>query len=216
MLSLAQTGLTVGPASVSIEGYTLSSPSPLDRSRSLGVIYSGSVILDYIRDEIGRDRFTLKKSKNTANIKFKTPRSDRIRPEYYITTPDGRVLESRFSPASTDADGFLKRDAQVSLSFPIKDPGTYKFEVVLENGYAYINMPIYQGVVWPVIQRFSQSDIDIRDTPSIKTEMIQSVNTLRIKQKKETLSENKNLMTLAQAKAEDMAKYKYVGHWTNA
>jgi Cysteine-rich secretory protein family/Lytic transglycolase len=216
VLSLAQTGLTPDSAKVSIEGYTLSSPSPLDRSRSLGTIYSGSVILDYIRDEIGRDRFTLKKAKNAVSIKFKTPHSDRIRQEYYLTTPDGRVIESRFAPAYIDADGFLKRDTQISLSLPIRDPGIYKFEVVLENGYAYINTPLYQGTVWPIIQRFTQTDMDIRDTPVIKPEMIQSVNALRIKQKKEIIRENKNLTALAQAKAEDMAKYEYVGHWTNA
>jgi uncharacterized protein YkwD len=42
------------------------------------------------------------------------------------------------------------------------------------------------------------------------------VNALRIRQKKEILRENTALTALAQAKAEDMAKYQYIGHWTNA
>jgi Cysteine-rich secretory protein family len=217
VFSLSQTGLTVGPVKGSIVWYALSSPSPLDRSTTLGAIWSGSVILDYVRDEIGRDRVTIKKVKNTTNLKFKTSRTDRTRSTYYITTPDGRVVESRFPTSSIEKDWFLKKDILVSVSIPMADTGTYKFEAVLENGYAYINIPLYQWVVWPIIQKFSSEDLDIRwDIPLIKKDAIQSVNVLRIRQKKEILRENTALTALAQAKAEDMAKYQYIGHWTNA
>lgn len=41
-------------------------------------------------------------------------------------------------------DGYLKTGVWITGNFPLKDVGTYKFELVQGDGFAYVNIPVYQ------------------------------------------------------------------------
>lgn len=54
-----------------MSGYTISTPSSLDRNQSVPELFSGSVMLDIIRDPIGREKVSIKTTKQIANFRFR-------------------------------------------------------------------------------------------------------------------------------------------------
>lgn len=92
-----------------MNGYSLSTPSSLDRKSRINNFFSGSVFLDRIHDSIGSERLRLSIKNNIANIRFTTPNDFFIRPNYYLILPDGDVKEYKFDSLLVGQNNFLKQ-----------------------------------------------------------------------------------------------------------
>lgn len=139
-----------------------------------------------------------------------------MKSEYFLTTPNGDVIEYHFPANYIDSDGFLRTDILIRQSFLIPNTGVYKIETVRDNGIAYFNLPISKNSFWSIIEVVSD---DLRktlrtDKKIIATDTVANINRLRASLGRGILVQDKNLTELAQKKAEDMAKYNYMGHIT--
>lgn len=209
--------LIIGNAKAKISGYTLSSPSSLDRSRVMTDIYSGNVTLDRTRETIGAENVSIRKQRNLTLFRFRIKdASTKIRENYYITSPNGSIQEYHFPKKYIAQDGFLLPGVLIQASFMTDIVGTYKLETVRQNGYAYYNIPIIHGNVWNIIKPLTETEIStIRsDVTLVTNTTIDRINTLRKSLWKSPLVESSILQKLATAKANNMAQYDYVGHWT--
>lgn len=100
---------------------------------------------------------------------------------YYITFPDGSIEEYHFPKKYIGEDGFLVSDVWIQANFATNTLGTYKLETVLQNGYAYFNLPITHGSVWNIISPLTQKEIStIRsDATLVSSKTIDRINSLR-------------------------------------
>jgi hypothetical protein len=206
--SLLFSGIKLKPgiASAEMSGYTLSTSSPLDRSARIPSFFSGSVILDYKREPVGQENMNLRIQKNIANIRFTVPKDTKLRSKYYFTLPDGSVKEQLFPSEYVGSDSTLISGSliQIQVSLPFK--WTYVFEVVRQDGIAFINTPI--------LPSFSDSEIrTIRKNKDIVILSTQErINTLRESLKIPKVSLDPILTKLAQAKVDDMIARSYQAH----
>ena len=67
-----------------------------------------------------------------------------MRSTYYITLPNGDVRTYDIAKTYVTGSGLLKTGIWITGTFPIRDTGSYKFELVQEDGFAYVNTPLYQ------------------------------------------------------------------------
>ncbi len=209
--------LAIGSAKVKISGYTLSTPSSLDRSQLLTDIYSGNVTLDRTREAIWAENVTIRSQRNLTLFRFRIKdTSTKIRENYYITYPNGSIEEYHFPKKYIAKDGFLLPGVWIQASFTTNIVGTYKLETVRQNGYAYYNIPIIHGNVWNIIKPLTEWEIaTIRsDVTLVTSTTIDRINTLRKSLWKSVIQESPTLQKLATAKARNMADNDYIGHWT--
>ena len=92
---------------MTIDGYSLSTPSSLDRTRQYANLWSGSVLVDRARDLGGKDKVNIRTKKGSFTFQFRVGLGDRIRGEYYVTFPNGDVHEYKFHKKWIGEDGFL-------------------------------------------------------------------------------------------------------------
>jgi uncharacterized protein YkwD len=213
-LILKDIPLSPGKVSVSIRGYRTSTASSLDRSADLGVIYSGSVILDRSHEIIGREKVIVQVQWSNANFRFNTPRDIRIRPQYYITSPSGDVTEYVFARSLQSSDGYLKPGITLKGSLPLLEEWIYLLEIVREDGVAHANTTLARWAVWPVLTAIPEVQVrSIRtDTTLIRRENLSRLNTLRTRLGRTRLIVDPTLTTLAQAKVDDMIARDYQWH----
>lgn len=62
----------------------------------MNTLFSGTVILDRTHEIVGVDKVVIRVKNNNANFRFISPKDYKIRPEYYITLPNGDVKSYRF------------------------------------------------------------------------------------------------------------------------
>jgi uncharacterized protein YkwD len=218
ILSLANLPLQYGPARLSLQGYRLTSPSSLDRLTSTGFTWTGSVFIDRTREMIGRDVVSLRVLRSLGTMQFRIPQGKQVKSTYYLTTPSGDVIDSKFAPQYIGTDGYLRTGVTIRQSFSIADAWVYKIEAVSANWYAYFNLPISRSPFYGVIDIVSESERDVlrSDLPTVTASVLMSINSLRKWLGRPAISIDPTLASLAQAKALDMATYDYVGHTTHA
>lgn len=85
-------------------GYALSTPSSLDRSREFFQSYSGRVTLDRLRESIGREKLSIKATRQNATLRFRLKSTDKIRSAYYVTLPNGDVRQYEFAKNYIDTN----------------------------------------------------------------------------------------------------------------
>jgi len=139
-----------------------------------------------------------------------------VKPEYYVTTPSGDILEYTFPKNYIGTDGYLKTGILIKQSFPIPEAGVYKIETVQYNGLAYFNLPISRIPFWSIKAPITEDQKKtLRNNKNqIARDTIVSINALRTSLGRNILESDTTLTELAQKKAEDMAAYDYIGHTT--
>ncbi|MBP6981407.1 hypothetical protein KBB25_01380 [Candidatus Gracilibacteria bacterium] len=198
-----------GTANVQIHGYTLSTPSSLDRSLKIPSFFSGSVFLDYISESIGSEKITLLNTGKNTLIRGKIPSNVKIRDSYFLTLPSGEVHEFPFPSGLIGEDGFLKPNIKITLPLNLSSIGTYRLEFVQSDGLAYINIPITRGMVWNILS--PNLPIKKRNLSSA-TFFSSQINIIRASLGKNLLLLDDELSSLAQGKVNDMLDKGYVGH----
>jgi len=210
-------GLKTGNAQVTMSGYSLATPSSLDRNPANITIWSGSIILDRTHEVSGKEKVSLRNLKNAIVFKFRTKQNDKIRSSYYLTLPNWDVQEYTFPKKFIDEQtGLLRTGITINGSIPTLTQGAYKFEVVQNDGFAYFNIPVFQGQVWSIIPLFSYNTITTikNDGVVVRKDVLNAINKIRSSLGRDALPIDPILEKLAQAKAENMAQYDYVWHWT--
>lgn len=206
----------LGQGSFVFTGYTLSTPSSLDRSPIPVYGSSESVFLDRIHEYIWKEKVVIQKWKKSINFRFRLSQDAKIREVFFVTLPNGDVREYSFPKKYVETDWYLKRWILIQASFPAQETWTYKLEAVDSTGFAYFNLPITQGKVWNVVRVVSEEEnARIRkDGTLVQKSVLNSINTLRASLGRDLLIIDPLLSDIARIKAEDMAKYDYVGHYT--
>lgn len=215
-LSFSWFTFTPGRAQVVIDGYMLSTPSSLDRSSRISSMFSGAVILDRTHESIWRDKLTLRATKSTATFRLKLKSDDKVRATYYVTLPNGDVRTYDLPKTYVTGSWLLKTGVWITGNFPIRDSGSYKFELVQEDGFAYVNIPLYQWKIWPIIEKLT--DIEkksvTKNPTTVRKETYDAINTLRVSLWRTSLTRDDKLDLLAQKKADYMAKNDDLSHVT--
>lgn len=141
-----------------------------------------------------------------------------MKENYFLTTPSGDVLEYHFPKNYIGTDGYLRTDILIKQSFPIPDSGVYKIETVQNDGLAYFNLPISKVPFWSIKNPLTEEQKSIlrTDKKRIDIDTITSINKIRVSLGRSVLIQDKTLTEFAQKKAEDMAKYNYLGHTTKS
>lgn len=211
---LENTSLSLWKAYIHIGWYELSTPSSLDRSRSVTTLYSGSVILDRTHEIISPEGVKISFLRNIANIRFTTPSDYRIRSKYYLTEPNGDVKEYVYDAKYIDPDGYLKKSTVIQIRTPLSVEWSYMLEVVKQDGIAYINTPLYRWRVWSIIKPLTDASIRTisKNIASVRQSNLERLNFLRTKLGREKLTLDPILTTLAQAKVDDMIVRWYEWH----
>jgi hypothetical protein len=208
-------GFQPGWAEISINWFSTSTPSSLDRSLDYGRLWTWSVILDRTRDIVGKNKVNIRVKKGSFVFQFRVGLWDRIRNVYYVTFPNGDVREYKFQKEWVDDENILIPGSNILGSFMAREPGVYKIETVLENGYAYFNLPVYQWVVWSVLSSFSEKEKVLVEKDFMVNEyVLNRINMLRGNLQRNSLELSADLSKIAQLKAENMANNNYVWHWT--
>lgn len=180
-LSFDGISFTPGKAQVNLDGYILSTPSSLDRSQYIPKLYSGSVILDRIHENIGREKVSLRTNKQITTFRFRLKSGEKLRSTYYVTLPNGDVREYDIAKQFIETNGLLKTDIWITGNFPTKDIGAYKLEFVQSDGFAYVNIPLYQGIVWSVLPTFTESEKSTlrNQLSTVEASTLSSINKIR-------------------------------------
>ncbi|GAB0174887.1 MAG: hypothetical protein HHAS10_07660 [Candidatus Altimarinota bacterium] len=213
-LLLSNLPLSVGKAQVSINGFGLSSSSPLDRGISYPSLFSGSILLERSHDTIGGDLVSIQNRNTFAKFRFKSPTDYKLRSKYYILSPNGDVKEMAFPKSYIGDDGFLRSGFLVSSVFRLDGEGTYLLEIVREDGIAFANISVTKGNAWPVVEMLSDKQISqIRDDRAqVIVSTVNRINDLRKNLGRNSVSLDDTLTKLAQAKVDDMIRRGYEGH----
>jgi uncharacterized protein YkwD len=202
---------------VLIEWYKLSTPSSLDRSQNYWVIWSWSVLIDRKRDIIGKNNVIIFNKRASKNFSFKVPLGEKITKDYYITYPNGDIRKFTFGSEWLDENGlFLKQWTVVKWSFSTRETGVYRFETVLESGFAFFNIPLSQWMAWSIYDPYSQRERTLlrAKLATVRESGLKRINTLRTALSRDPIVLDDTLNTLAQAKANYMAENDYVQHKT--
>ncbi len=110
-----------GKAEVNFDGYILSTPSSLDRSKYIPSLWSGSVILDRTHENIGREKISIRTTRQAAIFRFRLKPGVRIRSSYYVALPNGDVREYDFPKIYIDTNNLLKTGIWIKGSFGMRD-----------------------------------------------------------------------------------------------
>ncbi len=199
---LSFSGITFVPgrAQLSIDGYALSTPSSLDRSSHIARIFSGSVMLDRVRESTELSSVNIRKVWKTAHFRFRINRWFLVQPDYYVALPNWDVREYSIHKKFIDSNGYIKVNTVVTGSFPIPDTWTYRFEVNQSSWIAYINVPFYTEFTLPIIeQKFT-----LPEWRTYEMTILDAMNTIRRSLWRKTLLIDSDLSKVATLKAKDM------------
>jgi Lytic transglycolase/Cysteine-rich secretory protein family len=213
-IDLSRTLLNTGSATAILQWYTLSSPSSLDRSQSLGILWTGSILLDYRRESFGREKLILRQTPQNMNFRFRVSSGDLVESKFYVTQPNGDVLEYSFPKNVQTEQWLLNSWIWISGSFSAKQNGSYKLEINKTDGIAYINIPITQGNAWNVVEKFRNNEEKIlRSSIQVVEKYILSrVNGIRSSLGRSSLGIDPTLSKIALLKAQDMYDRNYFWH----
>jgi uncharacterized protein YkwD len=211
---LRNTWLEAGPAQAFLQGYTLSTSSPLDRRTQVRSFFSGSVILDRKHESIRADAVKVMMQNNIANIRFNTPHNILLRPRYYLTLPSWKVDEYTFAPEHIGKDKYLKNNITINLKIPLMESGNSILEFVWQDGTAYLNIPLSRGNVWSIIDPLSEDQIKTiqKNKNIVQSAILEAINRIRKKVKISPVTMDHTLSILAQAKVDDMIARNYQSH----
>lgn len=215
LIPLAQ-WMKIWKAQWSIEARSLSTPSSLDQSAQYGEVWSGSIILDRTRDITWKSKVNIRTKKWSFVFQFRVWLGDRIRSTYYVTLPSGEVREYKFAKKWLSEEWYLLEWANITATFGAHESWTYRLETVLENGYAYFNIPVYQGEVWSIVPLFTIKErITLEENvPLVQEYTLNKINSLRESLGRKSLTLDTDLTRIAMEKANNMANNNYIGHWT--
>lgn len=216
ILMFSNVPFQIGNARITISGNWLSSDSSLDQRLASAFSWSGNVVIDRTHERIWERLVSLRTRKSIGTMQFRIKTGIQVKSKYYLTTPNGNVIEYVFPSNLLDSSGFLKTNQTIVQNFPISESGIYKIETVQSNGIAYFNLPISKNIFWSIIEPITQSQkITLRnDKNIIDKSILKKINVIRAGLRLNALVQNNNLTDLAQKKALDMATYNYVGHVT--
>jgi Cysteine-rich secretory protein family len=208
--------LSRGLVNYSFSGYSLSTPSSLDRSPGLRYVSRGTALLDRTHETIGVDRVRLTPQSRKTLFRFQVPIGKRVQSEYYVTLPNGDVRISTFPSQYIDPSGYLRTGVPIQAEFPMETDGTYMLETLEHDGFAYFNLPATRGNVWNIVTPVADADIrNIRKSETtVRSDTYKAINTLRISLGRSLIERDPILDTVAQKKADNMATNTYVGHTT--
>lgn len=200
VLSLSWINLSSGQASYVFTGYTLSTPSSLDISPL--PIYSSSwvVYIDRVRRSTGDGVATMRKVWKTVQFSFRVREWYVTKPNYYVTLPNGDVREYSINKKFINSNWYLKTNVLISWAFPITDKWTYRFEVNKSSWIAYINVPFYTDLTFPVIEE----SLVLTNWESYESRILASLNKMRKTLGRSDLSIDPELSRIAELKARDM------------
>jgi rare lipoprotein A len=207
---------TPGLANLSLSWTIISTPSSLDQS-PISIIWSGSVLLDRVRDtqREWRSKLNLRLLKNAAIFRFLLRQNQKVQSYYYITLPNGDVLKEYFPKKYIDpVTGFLLTNTPISANFTI-NKWIYKLETVTNEWFAYFNISIPVNVnTLSVIEPFSDEEITklSANNSVVQRDVLLRINKLRTSLWRALLATDDNLMKIAQIKADYMAENDYVWH----
>lgn len=104
----------------------------------------------------------------------------------------------------------------ISGSFPFKDAGTYKLEFVDSTGFAYVNIPLFQGAVWSILPVLSEQEKTIirKQQSTVERDTIAAINQIRASLGRNLVISDQDLKKIAQARANYMAENDYIQHKT--
>lgn len=202
--SLSGALLSKGYAQYFLTGYTLSTPSSLDTSPSPTYIASGVVSIDRTRESVEYGKVMIRKYPKDIRFSFRLNTWYKVKAEYYVTLPNGDTREYVISRQYIDMDGFVKPNMLIRWSFPTPDIWVYRFELVQDNGIAYVNKPIHTQ---PTLSILSPALI-LSSGSTYEKQMLDSINSIRLSLGRNPLVSDRELSVLAYKKAEDMYKNK--------
>lgn len=115
-----------------------------------------------------------------------------------------------------DEKGYVKTGIWIIGNFPFRDSGTYKLEFVDATGFAYVNIPLFQGKVWPVLPVLSEQEkITLRKQQStVERDTLAAINELRASLGRNLLVPDQDMEKIAQIRANYMAENDYIQHKT--
>lgn len=210
--------LKLGSAKVSISWVSLSSPSSLDQIRNIWFTWTGTVYIDRIHDVIGKNLVSLNVLRSIATMQFRIKKWEKVKSEYFLTYPNGDVIEYSFQKKYIGTDWYLLPDILIRQSFPLANAWVYKIETVRNNGYAYFNIPISKSLFWSIINPITEEQkMTLRNNKkAIDTDTLNRINSLRLSLGKSILVQDSKLTDLAQQKSQDMADDNYLWHVTRS
>lgn len=101
--------LQYGNTRVTLQGYSLLNKTPF--------VWSGSVYIDRTRDLGGKNLVSLSTLRSIGKMQFRVKKWQKVKPEYYVTTPSGDILEYTFPKNYIGTDGYLKTGILIKQSF---------------------------------------------------------------------------------------------------
>ena len=203
--------LPVWPAIARIKWYTLSTPSPLDKSSRILNAFSGNVILERTREVIWAENLYLNIRKNKATFSFIAPSDIMLRADYYITDQNGEVTRKLFPSQLVDNKMIIPWSA-IRQDFELKKSWVFKLEILKANGEAFINIPIvYWNNIWPITSPYSDDQLKKinYNLETVKNDNLRRLNQLRATYNLAPLKLDNELTKIAQAKVDDFIIRKY-------
>lgn len=140
-----------------------------------------------------------------------------------IILPTGLVGETALFSENFGTNTLGKKIIEANKSFQFKytpaTKGTYILEINKDNGFAVINMPIYEKGTMPLIpdiwdtnQHLLVDNSDNFNLENSRNELLEKLNKSRQEFGAKTVVIDNNLNQLAQDRAEDMAQNNYLEH----
>ena len=207
--------LESGTATVSISATPLTTPFSLDRNGAWSTVYERSILLVPSYPSLlppWARVFTLWRN---GNIRFRSPWSQQLQGQYFVTLPDGSVRSYAIPSQFLDRDGNVLSGTLLSLRFPLEMEGVYLVEVPDISGKAWMNVPLIYGKgVWPILPSplESASKRILSAWETVRKNQYARINDFRREQELPLLTVDPVLERIAQEKAEDMLLHGYVGH----
>lgn len=102
----------------------------------------------------------------------------------------------------------------VSASFPFREDGPYRLEIVKDDGIAYVNTTYTRGNVWSIIPILSSEMISQvrKDQNLVINSLLKKINILRASSREDLVILDDTLSRLAQEKVQDMIDRSYQAH----
>ncbi|MFH0820227.1 MAG: septal ring lytic transglycosylase RlpA family protein [Candidatus Peregrinibacteria bacterium] len=154
-------------------------------------------------------------------IRFSFNTKTAIRSQAAFILPDGEVetvdLKASVQPIKNknNLSVFPTGTSNVTLSYRVHHAGLHFLEINNAEGLAAINIPLYPAGSFPLLPNptdFKESLMKL-DVTKVPKEFLDLVNQDRQAQVRSKVTLDDSLSALAQARAEDMVKNHYFGHW---
>lgn len=158
-----------------------------------------------------------------GNISFSGSSKKVLDMEASIILPNGLVEKTDLSAAdfvqNNSSTIVIPANTNFSFDYTPKTKGTHILEINKDNGFALINMPIYeQGTIplipdaWDINPHYLENEFAEINIENLRKELLQRINQSRTEFQSGTIETDDKLNKLAQARAEDMAANNYLEH----